>query len=91
MSAESSEHKYCEALPPALEDFSLVAERVSDNELIQLILNPLKLDPKKFGRASRQLKYYFAQIDSHPNMRLLYISKIKDLIEYEKNCQKIYD
>lgn len=59
---------------------------ISDNQLIELILN--QIPPKRRSLARNQIKIYFKKIISHPEIRLEYIQKIKQLVIYEKNFNK---
>ncbi len=57
---------------------------ISDEEFIQLIVKPLNLQPKRRIIAIRQLRIYFNKISSRPDMKLLYLRKIKELFQFEK-------
>ena len=65
---------------------SLPLSSVTDDTLIELIVK--QLPPERLYLARSQIKIYFNKIISHPEMRLEYIRKIKQLIIYEKNFNK---
>ena len=56
---------------------------ISDEKLMELMLKPLNLQPKRRVIAIRQLRIYFHKISSRPDMRLLYFKKIKELFTFE--------
>jgi len=57
--------------------------KILDENLIQLIIEPIKSE-KRRARAARQLRIYSKKITSHPEMKSFYINLIKELIKYEK-------
>ncbi len=61
---------------------------ISDGELIELIINPLNLQPERHLIAKRQLEIYFNRLSSQPKMRALYLEKVRQLIQLEKNKGK---
>ncbi len=61
----------------------ILSEKTSDEDLIQIIVKPIKSE-KRRARAARQLRIYSKKITYHPEMRSLYINLIKELIKYER-------
>lgn len=58
-------------------------EKISDDEMIQLIVEPIKSE-KNRARAARQIKIYLKKIIFHPEKSVLYSELIKNLIQFEK-------
>ena len=67
--------------------FDLLMERITDEELIKKITNPIKSDNRRI-KAARQIKIYFNKIASHPEMRSILIKKVIELVQYEKKGVK---
>ena len=61
-------------------------DHFTEDRLIQLIV--MDFNPKRRIIATRQLKIYIKKLMSYPSMRPLYITKIKQLIQYEKTLVK---
>lgn len=76
MAFESINHNF--KLPLGLQ-----IDEIFSDKLIQLIVR--EFHPNRRGIASRQLRTYFNRISSHPQMRVEYINKIKQLIQLEKS------
>jgi len=70
-----------------IRNFDNLLEKISDEDLIRLIVRPIKSE-QRCKKAARQIQIYFKKIASHPEMRSFLILKIKELVQYEKKGVK---